>query len=548
MSDPMTAPLRQLIAEQEKAQRGRLFAASLCAMLVSAAAVILLGLSAWFLTASAVAGLAGPAVAKAFNYMIPSSMIRLLAIVRTAGRYGERVVGHNAALHALAKIRPALFLGMARNDIAAAELSSGEASARLMQDVDAVQNRFVRLSAPWSAGMGILTGIILCGFAGGAAAMAVGIIGAAFVTVSFALSRAVTRKAGAEVRRHAGAFKSELSSLMSAAPELRAYGMTAYAVRRVQDASAPYEDAVHTLSVGNGWLAVVQTLAMALTVVAVVLTTATGDPALMALALLGGIAVLDACGTLVAALGQAGSVEAAILRLSPLVGDIAPQPAARPLQARIAVGEHTVLRTRHRLAITGRSGSGKTTLIEQLMHLRPVPAGLANIDGRDLSKLPASACRALFAYAPQQAQFISGSVAENLRLAAPDATDHDLWQALEDACLADRIRQSPQGLNMPLGENAHRLSGGERRRLGLARAYLRQAPFLVLDEPTEGLDPDTEATLIARLDNRLRLSGQGLILVTHRKAPLTLCNDQRVVTGINGFGTPCVTVPQNCSV
>ena len=534
---PHTDPLRRLISEQEKTQRMRLISASVCAMLVSSAAVILLGLSAWFLTASAIAGLAGPLVAKAFNYMIPSAMIRMLAIVRTAGRYGERVTGHDAALQALARIRPSIFRNIARSTPARLDLSSGEASARLMQDVDAIQNRFVRLSAPWGAGMGILTGIILCGFAGGAAAASIGLIAGLYVLASHTLAQRVTRKHGAELRHHAGHFKAELSSLMSAAPELRAYGMTGLAITRVEKASAPYEEAARKLAIGNGWLVVVQTVAMTLAVVAVVLTTASGTPALMALALLGSIAVMDACGTLVTAMGQNGSVEAAIQRLSPLMTATQTVKNAPPLQSRIDVGGLFSLRTRGRIAITGASGSGKTTLVEQLMRLRAIPEGIAQIDGRDLARIQPLQARDLFAYAPQQAHFLNGTIAENLRLAAPDATDHDLWSALEDACLAQRIRRSPEGLAMQIGENGHWLSGGERRRLGLARAYLRHAPFLILDEPTEGLDRHTETQIVDRLDRRLSLSGQGLILISHRPFPMRLCQDRAVVQGVKADGS-----------
>ena len=99
----------------------------------------------------------------------------------------------------------------------------------------------------------------------------------------------------------------------------------------------------------------------------------------------------------------------------------------------------------------------------------------------------------------------------------------EAWAALEEACLADRIRAAPEGLATYVGDDGERLSGGERRRLALARAYLRDAPWLLLDEPTEGLDPATEAEVVARLDARLKRTGKGLILVSHRPAPVAIC-------------------------
>uniref|UniRef100_A0A0N4YZX8 ABC transporter domain-containing protein n=1 Tax=Parastrongyloides trichosuri TaxID=131310 RepID=A0A0N4YZX8_PARTI len=177
-----------------------------------------------------------------------------------------------------------------------------------------------------------------------------------------------------------------------------------------------------------------------------------------------------------------------------------------------------------RLAIAGPSGAGKTTLIERLMSLRPASPGEILHGEVDAAALDAETLRPLFAYAPQQAVLLTGSVRENLRLAAPTADDDQLWAVLEDAGLADRIRAAPGGLDASVGENGARLSGGERRRLGLARAYLRPAPWLVLDEPTEGLDAATEAQVLERLAARLHHSGQGLIVVSHRPAPLALCD------------------------
>ncbi|WP_240344831.1 ATP-binding cassette domain-containing protein [Novosphingobium sp. THN1] len=169
-----------------------------------------------------------------------------------------------------------------------------------------------------------------------------------------------------------------------------------------------------------------------------------------------------------------------------------------------------------RLLIAGPSGSGKSRLLGTLIGLRSdAPEGLA-VDGQDVRALGLAGLRPLFAYAPQDAGMIAGTVADNLRLARPGITEPEMWAALETACLAETVRSLPQGLGEWLGDNGARLSGGQRKRLALARALLAAKPWLVLDEPSEGLDPETELALCQRLSAWLDKTGTGLVLVSHR--------------------------------
>jgi ATP-binding cassette subfamily C protein CydC len=521
-----------MIRAQERAQFPRLLAASVTGALVSAGAVALLGVSGWFITAAALAGAAGPAAAHVFNYLVPSAVIRFLAIVRTASRYGERVTGHEAALKALAALRPQLFDGLARGPTTRAlSLAGGEASARLVQDVDAVQDRFVRLSAPWSAGAGLLMGMVMASLAGWRAALAVALSALVSVALGVVLGRRLAEPAG-RLQEAMGDFKTDFAAMSAAAPELQAYGMKDWAVDRLARQGGAVEAAAEALARAGGWLMAGQTLSMALGVMGAALAGGSASPALTALAMLAAVATVESAGNLLNALRQNGAVAVAVQRLGELLDGEAPiatsaaEPALRLSSADLRLAPP------QRLAVVGRSGAGKTTLIERMMHLRaPVPGEVAFADV-DSAGLSPDTVRSLFAYAPQQAVLMAGTVRENLRLAAPSADDDQLWAVLEDAGLTDRIRAAPGGLDAPLGENGARLSGGERRRLGLARAYLRPAPWLVLDEPTEGLDAATEAKVLDRLAQRLQRTGQGLILVSHRPAPLALCDQTLTVSGI----------------
>lgn len=531
------ARLKALIRAQERRQGARLLTAAVTAALVSAAAVLLLGVSGWFITASALAGLAGSAVAHSFNFMVPSALIRFFAIVRTGSRYAERITGHDAALQALAALRPQLFEGIAHGPAGKAlTLAGGEASSRMVQDVDAIQNRFVRLSAPWGAVAGLIAGLGLALLTGWTTALAIAAASALGVLAAALVGRWLAEPAGRAVQAASGELKTQFAAFAAAAPELQAYGVKAWAVERLAERGADLERATERLASAGGWIMLTQSTAMALAVVGVMATAGAASPPLIALAILAAVTTVESAGALLTAIRHNGAVEAAVERLGELLeaGPASSAPIATPNLGLSSANLNLI--PPQRLAVTGPSGAGKTTLIERWMHLRAPLPGEATLNGMDVAELSPDAARALFAYAPQQAVLLAGSVRENLKLALPGADDEALWAALEDADLADRVRAAPAGLNAPLGENGARLSGGERRRLGLARAYLRPAPWLVLDEPTEGLDVATEARVLDRLAARLERTGQGLILVSHRPAPLALCDRRLAVTGLSPSG------------
>lgn len=516
--------ITELIASQVRAQRGRLQLAAVGGAVVSVAAVCLLGLSGWFIASAALAGAAGGAIAHAFNYMMPSAIIRLLAILRTGARYIERVAGHEAALKALARLRPQLFASIARGPLKQAlGVSSGELSARLVQDVDAVQTLFVRRSAPWSLGAGAAAAVLLTGLASPWAGLWLAFAMAGACGVSVLIARRLADPAGRESQVAVGGFKDRLSALDAVAPELKAYGLDAWAVREVEAAAARYDLARIALTRAGGWMGLWQACAAALAVGGVVVIGADASAPLVALAALAAVMGMDSAAGLATAWHQNGSAEEALERLDGLLSEGAAPPAEQALEPALTLGAATAsLEPPGRIGIHGPSGSGKTTLIERLIGLREIGSGDACIADLDASDISPAQRRTLFAYAAQDIRLLDDTIRRNLLVAGP-ADDATLWTALEDADLAERVRADPKGLDARIGSNGQRLSGGERRRLGLARAYLRDAPWLVLDEPTEGLDEATEARVLAALERRLSVRGQGLILVSHRSPPLALC-------------------------
>ncbi|WP_269716802.1 amino acid ABC transporter ATP-binding/permease protein [Caulobacter sp. NIBR2454] len=541
----MTA-LEQLIRHEKRQQAGRLWFAGASAVVAAIAAVVLLGISGWFITGAALAGVAGLATAHTFNFLLPSAMIRLLAILRTAFRYLERLQGHQAALGALAGIRPRLFASLAAAPPQTAlGYSAGEASARFIQDVDAIEAMFVRISAHAGAVASLIAGLALTALAGWPA-LAVLVLFIALAAVSaVATSRKVASGPASDVRQAVGRFKETVAHTADAAPELRCYGLETWAADRIAAQDQALTDSRRRLARIAALSILAQAALSGLAVVFVIIAARHASLPLAALAALATAMTMEGVQSLVRSMEQDGDARAASRRLEPVLQH-APRSASR-LRLAVPVIQLTDLGQRlepgARLAICGPSGVGKTTLVEQLIGLRPAPHGAILLGGADLARLDVQVARAAFAYAAQDPILLTGTVRENLQLAAPKADDETLWSALFDAGLDERVRRLPAGLDAWLGEGGDELSGGERRRLALARALLRPAPWLLLDEPTEGLDAATEALVLDRLDRRLTASGQGLIVVSHRPAPLALCDRLLVVEGLGADGRVLMAPP-----
>lgn len=527
-------PQRDDILAEELAAAGTargLGRAALIAMAAAVAGVALLGVAGWFLTGAALAGLMGTVAA--FNYLVPSATIRLAAIVRTGGRYFERLWSHEAALGALARVRVGLFGQLARRDPRRVrDVMLGDGVARLTGDVDVLEDAIIRAPAKPAALAGGAVAVLLALPAGviPAAALAAGLW--ALPHMAALVARRMVDAAAAEAQARMAGLKAMVTDQLAASAEIAVYGLAARVSADVMDAAAAMDAARARMVRGEAWLAGVLVGAGPVLAALVAGLAALGGAgaAVTALAALAAAGGAEAQAAFVRARGRDAALASARGRLEGLAGpDMgAVVAAALPEGDGLMIAGRAVL-PGGRLGIVGASGAGKTRLLETLAGWRADAPQALLLGGADVKAMDFAALAARFALVPQAPALIAGSVEDNLRLAASGLSEAALWAALEVTCLADDVRAMADGLGTWLGEGAGQLSGGQRKRLALARALLAVdgggRRWLLLDEPSEGLDAATEAEMVRRLGDWLDRTGTGVIVATHRTAPLGLVGD-----------------------
>jgi len=506
----------------------------------------LMAVSGWFIASMAVAG----ASKLSFNYFFASASIRALAIMRALGRYAERLITHDAGFHILADLRNWLFRKMIPLAPAGLEkYGSGELAGRLRADLDSLETVYLRILAPViTGGFSILLASIFVSFWSGTASLVLfSMLVCSGLLLPF-FTRYLAEQPGRSSAKLSGQLRKAVTEGLQGAEELLLLGAVRHQAAMVESVSANLiQQQVRLGKIGAVGLAgITATAGIASVLVLLICIPLIGSgelsPPNLVMLLLFSAASFEAVAPLAHSLQLVPAASEAVRRIRELADAKAPftEPliSSQPTSSEIVIKdvsvaynrdtfvlEHFSLRIKpgERVALTGSSGIGKSTLIELLLRFRPYQ-GSVTISGCELSEISSDTLAGLVSAAPQKPHLFNRSIRDNILLGR-DISDDALSALLLDTGLAEWVAALPDGLDTMVGEFGSEVSGGEARRIAVARAILSDLPVLLLDEPTEGLDSVTEQFVVKRLSERLR--GKTLLLATHRPACLVMA--ERVV-------------------
>lgn len=497
------------------------------------AGIALLGLSGWFITATAIAGLS-IASAMVFDVFMPAAGIRFLAIFRTGARYVERLITHNTTLLILAALRERLFRSWAKPAIADLLLKRpARLLFRLTLDIDALDTLYLRVIVPLGAA---LATVLLLAIALGLMHPVFGISAAGLLLlVGIGLPLLASFRAEKPMRRRAKgteALRARVIDMVAGQTDLIMAGRMPAQIKAVQRADDYIASSDRTLNrieilTGTG-LGILHAalLSGGLVVAGLLVYSGNISAPVAALALLIILGAIEPFMALRRGAIELGRTIIAARRIVPQLEQpdktIELQPPIEGLAIRLkgvkvrhqgapayALDDVSLdIKPGERVAIIGTSGAGKSTLLNVL-------AGEIEVEHGIVQTLPVRLMT-------QRTELFHDNLRNNLGFANPNSSDSDLIKALYNAGLKEFFEKQPEGLNSNLGEGGLGLSGGQARRLALARLFITDVPVWLLDEPTEGLDSLTAEDVTSRLESLAQ--GRTLLIATHIQREARLCD------------------------
>lgn len=514
---------------------------------------VLMGL-AGHLCASFITIFGGYAVLELMGFDTPVSVTAAFvcaggfAVLRAVLRYGEQSCNHFIAFKLLALIRDRVFRALRR--LAPAKLEGrdkGDLIAVITSDIELLEVFYAHTISPVCIAAPFT--VILCIFIG-SYHWSLGLLAlAAYAVVGIALPLLISRLSGdggTQFRRKSGDLSSFVLDSLRGLTETIQYsqgqGRLAEMNVRTDDLSQNEEQLKRAAGRGT---AITNTVILLFDFAMLFASTnlywhgAIGFdgvliPTLAIFASFGPVTALAALGSTLQNTFAAGNRVLDILEEAPAAAEISGMPeiifsGAEASNVTFSYGGETVLRDvsvsipEHKVVgIIGRSGSGKSTLLKLLMRFWDVQRGCVALSGVPAAKINTVDLRNMESYVTQETYLFRDSIRSNLLIAKPDATQEELEAACKKASVHDFITSLPHGYDTPVGELGDTLSGGERQRLGLARAFLHDAPFLLLDEPTSNLDSLNEAVILKSLHEARE--GKTVVLVSHRQSTMGIAD------------------------
>ncbi|MFO1029013.1 MAG: thiol reductant ABC exporter subunit CydC [Acetobacteraceae bacterium] len=468
--------------------------------------------------------------------IIGTLVLRWLGVARVVLRYIERLVTHGATFRALVDVRVWFFRRLART--AAGGLGfrqAGDVLGRLVTDIEALDGLYLRIILPLVGACILLPALVI--LIGHHAPLLALEIGALFALAAFVLPWMAARAsadAGSDLARSTGALRVAALDALTGLREVRAFAAEGRMLATVQAREAAMLAAQRAMNTRTALAGAASFLCAQAAVLAVLLAAGADAVGAIAAAFLV-LAAFEAIGMLPRSGASAGHASAAAARV--LEAADAPVPVPDPLDP-VTMPKGNTLRFEAvqfrwqpdrppvfdgltleipdgaRVALLGPSGAGKSTLAALALKVVAPRSGHIRLGGVDIAQLPAAAVRARIGWLSQATHLFDDTIRANLKLADPAADDAALWVALDAARIGDVVRALPDGLDTWVGEGGLRFSGGQGRRLALARALLSEAPVLILDEPCAGLDAETERMFLETLNESA--GGRTIVLITHR--------------------------------
>ncbi|ABM00881.1 heme ABC transporter ATP-binding protein/permease CydC [Shewanella amazonensis] len=521
-----------------------MFTGLLLAFITLVAGIGLLSLSGWFLSATAVAGLS-LATAQAFNFFTPAGGVRFLSIARTASRYGERLATHEATFRLLTELRVKVWralMPLADKDLAG--LRQSELLNRLVADIDTLDHLYLRLLVPMGAFVGVLLALfafigwfdarlslLLCGGL---------LLALCCIPLSFYL---LGRSSAVAVVNEKRRYRVQSLEFLGGLAELWLFGALDKYRQDLNATERQWQDSQRAMAglQGLSQAVLVMVHGVLIVLMLVMASSGVGDRVppgpLAAMVLFASLAVMEMLMPLAGAFSQLAGCLAAGDRVNDITGkqstiafgDKTQLPAGDIIFENIEFGYQAQdpvlsrfslhIRRGSRVAVLGKTGVGKSSLFTLLTRGYNPDAGRIRVGDTDIQEVTEKALRSAITVVSQRVHLFAGTLKDNLAMACETLpTDAALIQVLERVGLG-YLAQSDDGLKLWIGEGGRLLSGGETRRIGIARALLKDSPILLLDEPTEGLDRRTERQMLALLFEHAK--DKTLVMISHRLTAMT---------------------------